>query len=104
MRRCVKPGSDAYITGFHYARHSGMKEAGNYLEHVVKDRQRFEEDAEYRTGWLAGEQEGIRIQQQADAAVGTAEGIASPGTPGNRPGGIAIKRRRRRQRASMPAR
>ena len=54
--------SEAYITGFHDGRHSGMKEAGNYLEHMVKDGKRFEEDAEYRAGWLAGEQEGIRIQ------------------------------------------
>jgi len=66
--------SDAYITGFHDGRHSGMKEAGNYLEHVVKDVQRFETDADYRSGWLAGEQEGIRMQQQANAAVGSAEG------------------------------
>ncbi len=64
--------SEAYITGFHDGRHSGMKEAGNYLEHMVKDSQRFETDADYRDGWLAGEQEGIRIQQQADAAVGSA--------------------------------
>ncbi len=66
--------SEAYITGFHDGRHSGMKEAGNYLEHMVKDSQRFETDADYRDGWLAGEQEGIRIQQQADAAVGSAAG------------------------------
>ena len=66
--------SEAYITGFHDGRHSGMKEAGNYLEHMVKDARRFEEDAEYRAGWLAGEQEGIRIQQQADAVVGGAAG------------------------------
>ena len=66
--------SEAYITGFHDGRHSGMKEAGNYLEHVVKDVQRFEQDADYKAGWLAGEQEGIRMQQQANAAVGSAEG------------------------------
>jgi hypothetical protein len=66
--------TEAYITGFHDGRHSGMKEAGNYLEHVVKDSQRFETDTEYREGWLAGEQEGIRIQNQADAAVGAGAG------------------------------
>lgn len=66
--------SEAYITGFHDGRHSGMKEAGNYLEHMVKDIQRFGSDVDYRDGWLAGEQEGIRIQQQADAAVGSAAG------------------------------
>lgn len=66
--------SEAYITGFHDGRHSGMKEAGNYLEHMVKDSKRFDEDAEYRAGWLAGEQEGMRMQQQANAAVGGAAG------------------------------
>ncbi len=66
--------SEAYITGFHDGRHSGMKEAGNYLEHMVKDVERFETDSEYREGWLAGEQEGMRIQNQANAAVGAAAG------------------------------
>ncbi len=66
--------SEAYITGFHDGRHSGMKEAGNYLEHMVKDAKRFEEDADYREGWLAGEQEGIEIQRQSNAAVGSAAG------------------------------
>lgn len=66
--------TEAYITGFHDGRHSGMKEAGNYLEHMVKDAKRFEEDVDYRQGWLDGEQEGIRIQNQANAAVGGAQG------------------------------
>ncbi len=66
--------SEAYIMGFHDGRHSGMKEAGNYLEHMVKDTKRFEEDADYRAGWLAGEQEGIEMQRQANAAVGGAAG------------------------------
>lgn len=66
--------SESYITGFHDGRHSGMKEAGNYLEHMVKDVQRFETDTDYREGWLAGEQEGIRMQNQANAAVGSAAG------------------------------
>ncbi len=66
--------SEAFITGFHDGRHSGMKEAGNYLEHMVKDFERFEKDPEYRAGWLAGEQEGMRIQNQANAAVGAAAG------------------------------
>lgn len=66
--------SEAYITGFHDGRHNGMKEAGNYLEHTVKDVQSFETDTDYREGWLAGEQEGIRIQNQANAAVGSAAG------------------------------
>lgn len=63
--------SESYITGFHDGRHSGMKEAGNNFEHIVKDNQRFEDDAEYQAGWLAGEAEGIRIQGQANAASGS---------------------------------
>jgi len=55
--------------GFHDGRHSGMKEAGNYLEHIVKDTQRFKDDADYQAGWLAGEAEGIRMQEQANAAT-----------------------------------
>ena len=39
--------NESYIMGFHDGRHSGMKEAGNYLEHIVKDTQRFKDDAEY---------------------------------------------------------
>jgi hypothetical protein len=62
--------SDAYIMGFHDGRHSGMQEAGNYLEHYVKDEQRFDSDVKYREGWLAGEAEGIRIQREANGAVG----------------------------------
>ena len=62
--------SDAYVLGFHDGRHSGMQEAGNILEHFVQDQTRFESDQEYRDGWTAGEAEGRRIQQEADAAVG----------------------------------
>lgn len=60
--------NESYIMGFHDGRHSGMKEAGNYLEHIVKDTQRFKDDAEYQAGWLAGEVEGKRMQEQANAA------------------------------------
>jgi len=60
---------ESYIMGFHDGRHSGMKEAGNYLEHIVKDTQRFKDDADYRSGWIAGEAEGIRMQEQANAAA-----------------------------------
>ena len=49
-----------------------MKEAGNYFEHIVKDHGRFENDQEYRNGWLAGEAEGIKIQQEANALAGAA--------------------------------
>ena len=75
--------SESYITGFHDGRHSGMKEAGNYLEHIVKDTQRFKEDADYQSGWLAGEAEGKRIQEQSDAAVNSynAQKIADQAAP-----------------------
>ena len=63
--------SESYIMGFHDGRHSGMKEAGNYLEHIVKNTQRFEEDTDYRAGWMAGEVEGKRMQEQANAAAGS---------------------------------
>ena len=59
---------ESYIMGFHDGRHSGMKEAGNYLEHIVKDSHRFKDDANYRSGWIAGEAEGLRMQEQANAA------------------------------------
>ena len=61
--------NEAYIMGFHDGRHSGMKESGNYLEHIVKDSERFASDADYKAGWLAGEIEGKRIQETANAAA-----------------------------------
>ena len=70
--------SQAYITGFHDGRHSGMKEAGNEWEHMIKDHQRFESEPDYKAGWLAGEAEGKRMQQQA-TAVGEAVGGAYSG-------------------------
>ena len=63
--------SESYIIGFHDGRHSGMNEAGNYLEHIVKNTSRFKDDADYHAGWLAGEAEGKRMQEQANAAAGT---------------------------------
>ena len=65
---------EAYVQGFHDGRHSGMREAGNYFEHMVKDAERFTSDSEYRDGWLAGETEGVRIQQQANVVGGTSSG------------------------------
>lgn len=62
--------SDAYVLGFHDGRHSGMQEEGNILEHFVRDQTRYESDQQYRDGWIAGEAEGIRMQQEANAAVG----------------------------------
>ena len=29
--------SEAYVTGFHDGRHSGMREAGNEWEHYIRD-------------------------------------------------------------------
>ena len=66
--------SESYIQGFHDGRHSGMAEAGNFLEHVVKNSQRYANDAEYRAGWLAGEAEGKQMQAEANAAAGAYSG------------------------------
>lgn len=60
-------GGDAYVTGFHDGRHSGLAKAGASAESVIKDVTRFAEQPEYREGWLAGEQEGIRIRKEASA-------------------------------------
>ncbi len=69
-----KGHSESYVQGFHDGRHSGMAEAGNFLEHVVKNSQRYANDAEYRAGWLAGEAEGKQMQQEANAAAGAYTG------------------------------
>jgi hypothetical protein len=66
--------SEAYIQGFHDGRHSGMAEAGNFLEHIVKNSERFANDAEYRAGWFAGEAEGKQMQEEATAAAGAYSG------------------------------
>lgn len=66
--------SESYVQGFHDGRHSGMAEAGNFLEHTVKNSQRYANDAEYRAGWLAGEAEGKQMQQEANAAAGAYAG------------------------------
>jgi len=62
--------NEAYIQGFHDGRHSGMNEAGNFLERMVKDTQKFADNPDYRAGWHAGEAEGIRMQQEANSASG----------------------------------
>jgi hypothetical protein len=70
--------NDSYIVGFHDGRHSGMREAGNNFEHFIQDRKRYDDDDEYREGWLAGEEEGRKVQAQADAiGDGAAAGIAA---------------------------
>lgn len=69
--------SQAIITGFHDGRHSGLREAGNRYEHYVKDVERFESDADYKAGWLAGEAEGKKIQAQAVTVGNAAAGAYS---------------------------
>ena len=61
--------SDAYVLGFHDGRHSGMQEEGNYLEHYVKDYEKFATDREYAAGWMAGEMEGKSLQDQSQAVA-----------------------------------
>lgn len=69
--------SESFILGFHDGRHSGMKEEGNYYEHYIKDKAKFESDSEYKKGWLAGEVEGKTLQRQATSAGNTAAGVYS---------------------------
>lgn len=66
--------SEAYIQGFHDGRHSGMAEEGNNFEHFMRDEQRFAADAEYQSGWLAGEAEGKRLQDNATMIGNVAAG------------------------------
>ena len=75
MREQGKP--DAYVIGFHDGRHSGMQEEGNFIEHFIRDHERFENDEDYRSGWLAGEAEGKKLQRQATTAGNAAVGIYS---------------------------
>lgn len=70
--------SAGYVQGFHDGRHSGMSEEGNAFEHYIRDSSRFETDADYREGWLAGELEGKRLEEQA-TAVGSAVGSGYTG-------------------------
>ena len=69
--------SDAYVLGFHDGRHSGMKEEGNNFEHYIRDEQRFGQDADYRAGWLDGEKEGMKLQDQATMVGNVAAGAYS---------------------------
>ena len=66
--------SASYIQGFHDGRHSGMQEAGNHYEHYIRDHDRFDADAEYRSGWQDGEAEGIKLQKQATQVGNIAAG------------------------------
>lgn len=67
----------AYIQGFHDGRHSGMTEQGNQYEHYIKDEARFASDPEYKAGWLAGENEGKVLQNQATSIGNAAAGAYS---------------------------
>ena len=67
--------SQTYVQGFHDGRHSGMREAGSQFEHYIRDEDKFGSDADYRSGWLAGEAEGKRLQAQAVAIGRTAAGV-----------------------------
>lgn len=69
--------SDSYATGFHDGRHSGLKKGGNVSETMIKDLTRFAEDEDYRRGWLAGEQEGLKIEKELRAS----RGVVSDGKP-----------------------
>jgi len=70
--------TESYVQGFHDGRHSGMSEEGNNWEHYIRDEKRFKEDTEYKKGWLAGETEGKKLQDQA-VGVGTTVGGAYSG-------------------------
>ncbi|WP_286297622.1 hypothetical protein [Vibrio apostichopi] len=65
--------NESYIQGFHDGRHSGMQEAGNDFEDYMKDEKRFDSDTDYKQGWLAGESEGKKLQ---DEAMSIGKGIA----------------------------
>ena len=43
-------------------------ELQNRLDVVQTENVRFKDDVDYQAGWLAGETEGIRMQEQANAA------------------------------------
>lgn len=66
--------TESYLQGFHDGRHSGMQEEGNNYEHYIRDESRFNSDQQYSAGWLAGESEGKRLQDQATAAGNAAAG------------------------------
>lgn len=53
-----------YETGFHDGRHSGLQGADESSVAMIKDLSRFAEDEAYRKGWIAGEEEGLRIRQE----------------------------------------
>lgn len=52
-----------------------MREEGNQFEHYIRDEDRFASDEEYAAGWIAGEAEGKRLQDQALAVGNVATGV-----------------------------
>lgn len=64
-----------YIQGFHDGRHSGMKEEGNQFEHYLRDEERFKADTNYKQGWVDGEREGKKLQDQATTIGNAAGGV-----------------------------
>mgnify|MGYP001552989398 FL=1 len=66
--------SESYVLGFHDGRHSGMKEEGNLFEQFIRDEAGFENDPDYRAGWLDGEKEGQKLQYEANIASATYSG------------------------------
>jgi hypothetical protein len=65
--------SQDYIIGFHDGRHSGMQQEGIHFETYIKDADRFENNADYKQGWLDGEAEGRKLSVEAKK-VGEAVG------------------------------
>jgi len=75
--------SESYVIGFHDGRHSGMSEEGNRYEHYIKDESRFSTDPNYKQGWIDGESEGKKLQDQA-TSIGQAIGGAYSGVQINK--------------------
>ncbi|PMM54068.1 hypothetical protein BCT51_12585 [Vibrio lentus] len=79
----------AYVQGFHDGRHSGMQEAGNNFETFIKDQKRFESDTDYKQGWIAGESEGKRLQDEATSFGNGVAGSYSPKPEATNPDDVA---------------
>ena len=66
--------SESYVLGFHDGRHSGMMEEGNLFEQFMRDEASFENNSDYRQGWLDGEREGQKLQYEANIAAAAYSG------------------------------
>lgn len=67
--------SPSYIMGFHDGRHSGLKEQGNNYEYYIRDENKFNNDVDYKEGWLAGEIEGKNLQIEIASFGNEAAGV-----------------------------